>query len=146
MNLHLHTHSLPRSMFAVSMFAVTMFAVPLAEAQTAALDGKVFVAETGVKGKSVKDKDDVITFANGRFHSSSCDEWGYDKGAYKANSSGEEMTFEAETNSAKYGKLVWKGTVRGNEIEGTFMEYPKPWFFNSNPTPIEHWFKGRPKT
>jgi len=23
---------------------------------------------------------------------------------------------------------------------------PKPWFFNSNPAPIEHWFKGRPKT
>jgi hypothetical protein len=146
MDLHLLTHSLPRSMFAVSMFAVTMFAVPLAEAQTAAPDGKVFVAEAGEKGKAAKEKDDVLTFANGRFHSSSCDEWGYDKGVYKASSSGEETTFEAETNSAKYGKLVWKGTVRGNEIEGTFMEYPKPWFFNSNPAPIEHWFKGRPKT
>lgn len=88
MNLHLLTHSLPRSMFAVSMFAVTMFAVPLAEAQTAALDGKVFVAEAGEKDKAAKEKDDVLTFANGRFHSSSCDEWGYDKGVYKASNSG----------------------------------------------------------
>ena len=141
MNLRLFTHSLP-----LSMFAVTMFAVPLAEAQTVALDGKVFVADAGVKGKAADEKDDVITFANGRFHSSSCDQWGYDKGAYKASSSGEATSFEAETNSAKYGRLVWKGTVRGNEIEGTFMQYPKPGLFNSNPDPIEHWFKGRAKT
>ena len=141
MNLRLFTHSLP-----LSMFAATLFAVPLAEAQTTALDGRVFVADAGVKGKAADEKDDVLTFANGRFHSSSCDQWGYDKGAYKTSATGEAMSFEAETNSAKYGKLVWKGTVRGNEIEGTFMQYPKPGLFDSNPAPIEHWFKGRAKT
>jgi hypothetical protein len=59
---------------------------------------------------------------------------------------GDALNFKAETNSEKYGKLVWKGTVRGGEIEGTFMQYPKPGWFNSNPAPIEHWFKGRAKT
>ncbi len=129
----------------LSMFAAMTFATPFAEAQTVTLDGKVFVADAGVKGKAADEIDDVITFANGRFHSSTCDQWGYDKGAYKVSSSGDTMRFEAETNSEKYGKLVWQGTVRGGEIEGTFMQHPKPGWFNSNPEPIEHWFKGRAK-
>jgi hypothetical protein len=141
MKLRLFTRAIP-----LSMFATTLFAVPVAEAQTVTLEGRVFVADAGVKGKAADEKDDVLTFANGRFHSSSCDQWGYDKGVYKASSSGGATSFEAETNSAKYGRLVWKGTVRGNEIEGTFMQYPKPGIFDSNPAPIEHWFKGRAKT
>jgi hypothetical protein len=56
------------------------------------------------------------------------------------------VQFEAETQSEKDGRLVWKGTVRGSEIEGTFVHYRKGWLLNPNPEPQEHWFKGKAKT
>jgi hypothetical protein len=128
---------------AVLLAAALGIAAP-ASAQTAALDGRVFVADAGHKGKAADEKD-VITFADGKIHSSICDQYGYDKGAYKATKAGDAVEFEAVTVSEKYGRNVWKGTVRGNEIEGTFLFYPKPGFFNKNPAPEEHWFKGKVK-
>lgn len=120
-------------------------ATPCAFAQPALLDGRAFVAEAGVKGKPADEKDDVLTFAEGKFHSSACDKYGYGKGEYKATKVGDAVEFEAVTLSEKYGRNVWKGTIRGAEIEGTFLFHPKPGFFNKNPAPEEHWFKGKEK-
>ena len=125
---------------------VTCFAMPLAQAQGVTLDGRAFVADAGEKGKAADEKGDVITFAGGKFHSSACDPYGYGKGSYRASSSGEAVAFEAETTSEKDGRLVWKGTVRGDEIEGTFVHYRKGWMLNPNPEPVEHWFKGKVKS
>jgi hypothetical protein len=64
-----------------ALFATVFFAMPLAaQAQAAALDGRVFVADAGVKGKAADEKNDVISFNGGKFHSSSCDQYGYGKG------------------------------------------------------------------
>ena len=106
---------------AIALCVAALCASPLAFAQTAVLDGKVFVGDAGLKGKAADEKGDVITFNDGKFHSSSCDQYGYNKGAYKATASGDAVQFEAETQSEKDGRLVWKGTVRGSEIEGTFV-------------------------
>jgi hypothetical protein len=130
-----------------ALFTVACFAMPLAaHAQAAALDGKAFVAEAGEKGKAADEKNDVITFAGGKFHSSACDQYGFGKGDYRATGSGDAVSFEAETQSEKDGRLVWKGIVRGPEIEGTFVHYRKGWLLNPNPEPIEHWFKGKMKS
>ncbi len=123
--------------------AVVSFSAMPAQAQVAALDGRVFVADAGEKGKAADEKNDVITFADGKFHSSACDQYGFGKGPYRATGSGDAVAFEAETTSEKDGRLVWKGTVRGSDIEGTFVHYRKGGFFNSNPEPVEHWFKGK---
>ena len=131
---------------AFALCAAALFAAPLASAQTAVLDGKAFVAEAGMKGKGVEEKGDILTFKDGKFHSSSCDQYGYGQGNYKASASGDAVQFEAETQSEKDGRLVWKGTVRGSEIEGTFVHYRKGWLLNPNPEPQEHWFKGKAKT
>ena len=131
---------------ALALCAAALFVSPLASAQTAVLDGKAFVADAGMKGKDVDEKGDVITFNGGKFHSSSCDQYGYNQGAYKATASGDAVQFEVETQSEKDGRLVWKGTVRGSEIEGTFVHYRKGWLLNPNPEPQEHWFKGKAKT
>lgn len=133
----------------VMLIAVTVLAIlPVAHlgAQTMPLDGKVFVADAGEKGKPADEKADVITFKDGKFHSSSCDQYGYNKGIYKTSADGDAITFEAETQSDKDGRLVWKGSVRGDQIEGNFTHYRKGGFFNSNPAPIEHWFKGKVKS
>ncbi|MEY4730024.1 MAG: hypothetical protein RL020_1182 [Pseudomonadota bacterium] len=117
-------------------------AQPFALAQTGALDGKTFVAELGVKGKSAHEKADVISFKEGKFHSSSCDQYGYSQGTYTVAASGDAATFDVETVSESDGKLQWHGTVKGAEIEGKYTHYPKPGFFRRNPAPVESWFKG----
>ena len=130
---------------ALALFVAGLALGPSAVAQMAALDGKVFVGDAGLKGKDADEKGDIITFADGKFHSSSCDQYGYGKGVYKAMPSGDAVSFETETTSEKDGRLVWKGTVRGNDIEGTFVHYRKGWLLNPNPEPQEHWFKGKAK-
>lgn len=115
------------------------------QAAAGALDGRVFVADAGERGKPADEKGDVITFANGQFHSSLCDQWGYGKGDYKASAGSEGTSFEVETVSEKDGRLHWKGVVVGDSISGTFVHYRKPNFFRPNPEPIEHWFKGKAK-
>ncbi len=138
-----------RKIISIASFAA-LFGLPLvathAAAQGANLDGKVFVADAGEKGKTADEKGDIITFKDGKFHSSSCDQYGYGKGNYKTAAQGDAITFEAETTSDKDGRLAWKGVVRGDAIEGTFTHYRKGGFFNPNPAPIEHWFKGKAKT
>jgi hypothetical protein len=133
------------SLIATAALVVAAAAAPFAAAQSAALDGRVFIADAGHKGKPADEKGDVLTFADGRFHSSLCDQFGYNKGEYKATKVGDAVEFEAVTVSEKYGRNVWKGTIRGAEIEGTFLFHPKPGFFNKNPAPEEHWFKGKAK-
>lgn len=133
----------------VNRLGVVAIGVCLALGSAAAiaglLDGKVFVGDAGVKGKPADEKDDVISFADGMFHSKVCDQWGYGKGVYNATMEGDAIHFEAETLSPKDGRLVWKGTVKGDSLEGVFTHYRKPWLLRPNPKPIEHWVKAKLK-
>ena len=140
------TISLRKLFMFVAVTALVVLPVAHLGAQSTSLDGKVFVADAGEKGKPADEKADVITFKDGKFHSSSCDQYGYNKGIYKTSADGDAITFEAETQSDKDGRLIWKGSVRGDQIEGNFTHYRKGGFFNSNPAPIEHWFKGKVKS
>src|SRR5258707_13403678 len=98
------------------LIGVALAAIPLgAYAQPATLDGKAFVADAGEKGKPADEKNDVITFAGGTVHSSACDQYGYGKGKYKAVAAGDAVSFEAETTSAKDGRIVGKGRIRGSD-------------------------------
>ena len=128
-------------------FMASLIVLPVmhAAAQTALLDGKVFVADAGVKGKKADEKGDIITFKDGTFHSKICDQYGYGKAEYKATTQGDVIAFETETRSEKDGRLVWKGTVRGDQVEGSVIHHRKGGFLNSNPAPVEHWFKGQTK-
>ena len=122
------SYAITRRLLAASFIIATGFVVPPAAAQAAQLDGKVFVADAGEKGKAADEKADVITFQNGKFHSSLCDQYGYNKGAYKSTAQGDAINFDAETTSEKDGRLVWKGSVKGDVIEGTFIHYRKAGF------------------
>jgi len=82
------------------------------------LDGRRFDGIVLECGKTSGDAD-TLTFKDGRFRSSACDQYGYGDGPYTATSSGETVAFEAETESPKYGKLLWKGVVRGPRLDGT---------------------------
>jgi hypothetical protein len=137
----------PLHLVAVAALLVASFAAaPGVLAQTAMLDGRAFVADAGPKGKAADEKGDLITFADGQFHSKMCDQYGYGKGAYKATKVGDTIEWEAVTTSEKDGKNVWKGTIRGSDIEGTLMHHPKGWFLNPDPSPEEIWFKGKARS
>jgi hypothetical protein len=112
-------------------------------AQSGPLDGRRFDAQAGYTGKAAHVPSDIISFAEGRLHSSDCDQYGYDKGVYRATRQGDAIAFEAETVSAQYGRNTWKGVVRGDAIEGTFVFHRKPTWWRPNPEPLEHWFRGK---
>ena len=93
-------------------------ATEAAPARLGALDGRRFDGVVLEIGKTSGDAD-TLTFSNGRFQSSACDRYGYGDGTYTTSSFGDGLAFEAETESPKYGKLLWKGVVRGPRLDGT---------------------------
>jgi len=82
-----------------------------------ALDGRRFEGVVLECGKTSGDADTLI-FDKGRFRSTACDRYGYGDGPYRTTAAGDAVAFDAETESPKYGKLVWKGVVRGNKLDG----------------------------
>lgn len=96
------------------------------------LDGRRFVGVVLERGKTSGDADTLI-FEGGRFRSTACDQYGYGDGAYRWQERDGQLSFEAETESAKYGKLIWKGVVRGDKLDATatMVRNGKP--------PVENW-------
>ena len=137
-------HSARRHFIATATVALGAFA-GLTLAAENPLDGRVFIADAGVRGKPADEKGDVITFADGKFHSRICDQYGYGKGEVRVSGSGDTLNFEVETVSPKDGRLQWQGKVVGDSIEGTFTHLRKPSTLRPNPEPVVHWFKGNAK-
>ena len=82
------------------------------------LDGRNFIGIVLECGKTEGDADTIV-FKNGRFRSTACDRYEYGDGAYTAKAVDGAVTFEAQTESPKYGKLIWRGVVRGRRLDGT---------------------------
>jgi hypothetical protein len=104
-----------------SLFVPPLRMAGMSEPGTASrseLDGRNFDGIVIECGKTSGDADTLI-FKDGRFRSTACDQYGYGDGAYTATRSGGDVVFEAETESPKYGKLLWKGVVRGRRLDGT---------------------------
>jgi len=112
--------------------AFTVAALLSAGAQAQSLDGRSFEGVFLERGKTSGDAD-TITFKDGRFRSSACDRYGYSDAPYKAVSAGDGTRFEAETQSARYGKLLWSGQVRGGKLDATVM------MERSGKKPVENW-------
>ena len=108
------------------------------------LDGKTFVVETGEKGKSGGDKD-TLTFKDGNFHSTGCDQYGFGDGAYTSTMNGDSIQFEAVTTSPTKGKMTWKGTVTGGKIDVSYVWVDASHWYKPNPKPLEKWAKGELK-
>jgi hypothetical protein len=107
-----------RNLFMPHLCLAVATAPAPAPARTFALDGRNFEGVVLERGKTSGDADTLI-FNDGRFRSTACDQYGYADGPYTASVSGDAIAFEAETESPKYGKLLWKGVVRGHKLDGT---------------------------
>lgn len=105
------------------------------------LDGMTFTGDTGKIGKKTSDTD-VISFENGQFSSSGCQEYGFGPGVYETTVEGDTTHFVADTYSEKTGRITWVGTVSGDKIDATYLWYKKGKY--SKPKQIK-WFKGAMK-
>lgn len=122
----------------VSLAILTLPALSRAEAP--ALDGRTFlVVEGGEKGKPAEKRKDDLIFKAGKFRSTGCDQYGFGEAPYQTRREGGAVTFEANTTSAKEDKIVWKGSVQGDAISGSYV-WTKP-----GQKDIEYWFKGTAK-
>jgi hypothetical protein len=92
--------------------------VPNAAAAGGPLDGKSFVGTMTARGKTKEDKDTFV-FKDGKFRSTMCDAYGFTEAAYTAAVSDTSIRFEAEATSPTEGTMKWKGTVKGDWVEGT---------------------------
>lgn len=126
-----HWLSLYRFYAASALFVVALASGPAA-AQSP-LDGKAYEGVFLQRGKTRGDAD-TVSFRNGRFHSSACDQYGYGDAPYRVVSTdGGVIRFEATTESPKYGKLEWSGAVRGDKLDATAM------MLQPGKTPVENW-------
>lgn len=113
--------------------AALLLAGPFAiSAEPGALDGQRFEGVFLVRGKTSGDAD-TLSFKGGRFRSSACDRHGYADAPYQSRVQGDAVVFEAETESTKNGRLVWKGVVRNGKLDATatMVRPGKP--------PLENW-------
>ena len=83
------------------------------------LDGRRFDGVVLERGKTSGDADALI-FERGRFRSTACDRYDYGDAPYTATVQGEAVSFTAETESPKYGKLLWRGVVNGERLDASF--------------------------
>jgi len=132
-----HTLSIARrpllgSLLGTLLGAAALSATGPAFAQGSPLEGRRFEGVFLERGKTRGDAD-TLTFQGGRFRSSACDRYGYGDAPYRATTVGDTVTFEAETESPKYGKLIWRGTVRGDKLDATVL-MPR-----EGKAPIENW-------
>jgi hypothetical protein len=100
------------------VFAAGTLLTATAGAQSSQLDGRRFDGVFLARGKTSGDADTLL-FQGGRFRSTACDRYGYSDAAYRVTPAGDALAFEAETESPKYGKLVWRGVVRGDYLNAT---------------------------
>jgi hypothetical protein len=104
------------------------------------LDGKTFTGLNGEKGQPLDpDEAEEIVFDNGRFISTTCNKYNFSDAAYSASKVGSSTHFQAVTLSPTHGKIVWQGTVHGDQAEVTFVWTKERWYWNTH---REYWFKG----
>lgn len=111
----------------------------LVSADSNILDGKSYFGLVGSKGEEA-DGEDGLIFKNGTLFSPYCAEWGFGEGVYSARVDGNTIYFEADTISAKHGKITWKGKIVGDRIDSTYIWTKKRWYWKD--AYEENWFKG----
>lgn len=104
------------------------------------LDGKTFSGELGRVGKP--GLADLFVFREGMFVSKECEKrCGYPAGPYWVRLEGDGVQFRSEIPCLKSdATMVWNGTVKGDDIEGTVAWTSKRWYWTIEK---EFWFKGK---
>lgn len=103
--------------------------------QIGKLEGKTFTVNLIEPGKSPVT--DSLIFRSGSFKSVACRTYGFGMGKYTTKESNNAITFNAKTLSSSEGTMLWKGSVRGNQVQGTVE-----WLKKNQAKPVEMTFSG----
>ena len=111
------------------------------DSQISILEGKSFSGELGLVGKPAS-ATDLLLFNDGLFISKGCeDRCGYTAAKYQIRAVGDYFEVISETPCLKSdATIIWRGKVKGSEIEGTFTWINKRWYWSFEK---EYWFKGK---
>lgn len=102
------------------------------------LDGMTFVGPTGEVGEEAYG-DERLAFYEGKLYSEDCARWGFGEGAVTLRQEGDRVHFQAETQSQRYGRIVWEGVVTGDRIEAVYTWRKQGWFVEKV---RQYWFTG----
>lgn len=99
------------------------------------LDGMAFTGELGPESKP-KDVRDTFVFANGNFVSKECElRCDYPAKPYFVRETENGIEFVSETRCPyKDAKIVWRGVVDGDVIEGTAVWTINRWYWSIDKT------------
>ena len=118
-----------------------MITLPVANA--ASLDGRQFkagiVRKDADEGGENLPLDDQLMFRDGKFSSAVCKRYNFADAPYWVRVEGDQIHFLAELTSPTDGRMQWKGTIRGNTLEGTMRWTKKRWYWTIN---TEHRISG----
>ena len=64
---------------------------------------------------------DTLIFRGDTFTSTGCVKYGFAPSSYSASGAPETWSWKADQNSIKQGTTQWKGTAKGDAIEGTMV-------------------------
>lgn len=139
-------------MTAIVLFAVSWTDSPtLAGEQKAALsvltaaplDGRTFrTSIVRTSAEKVEEGDqfpDQLEFRDGKFSSMICKRYNFSAAPYWVRREGDQVHFLAELTSPTDGKMVWKGTIKGESLEGTMHWTKKRWYWTID---TEHNIRG----
>ncbi len=105
-----------RIKYAVILAVVLPTAAPVLAAG-GELDGKTFKGKIWAEGDPADP--DTFIFNSGTFRSTACDEYGYESAPYTVTSKDGVKTFTSTTKNSGGATMLWQGTLKGNEIEGS---------------------------
>lgn len=106
------------------------------------LDGQQFragIVRVDSDGKK-RPLEDQLMFADGKFSSAVCKKYNFVTAPYWTRVEGDRVHFLAELKSPTDGTMVWKGSIRGNVLEGTMRWTKKRWYWTIN---TEHKIRGK---
>ncbi len=123
-------------------------AEPLHESQGAAtgpLDGRAYAARIvrATLAEQSREPGDELMFSNGMFGSMLCRRFNFSDAPYWIRREGDRIHFLAEMTSPTDGKMVWKGTIRGDTLEGTMRWTKERWYWTID---TEHKIRGTLQT
>jgi hypothetical protein len=107
---------------------ITLLGLTSGAAYAGVLDGKAFAIQPVEEAKSANSQDE-LSFKDGRLFSASCAELGFEGGIYKSKVEGDTITFKSVTLSDNHGKIKWRGTVKGDTIEVSYVWTKRRWYW-----------------
>ena len=108
------------------------------------LDGRQFSAGI-VRNDADEDEKkrplgDKLFFSDGKFSSAVCRKYNFAEAPYWVRVEGDQVHFLAELTSPTDGRMLWKGTIRGDNLEGTMRWTKKRWYWTID---TEHKIRGK---